>query len=62
MVADYDGGSGFEEFVGGFHVFGAGFWRVFDAPVDGDYEEIALGAGCLDGFEDLGFVGTGSTA
>ena len=30
--------------------------------MDGDDEEVALGAGSLDGGEDLGFVGAGCSA
>ena len=62
MMADDDGRSGIEHLVGEIHIVGTRSRGVFDAPVDGDDEEIALGAGGLDGSEDLGLVGTGGSA
>ena len=62
MVADDDRGSGIEHLVRNLDIFGARGGGVLDAPVDGDDEEIALGAGGFDGGEDLGFVGAGGAA
>ena len=55
-------GAGVEHLVRDIHVFGAGRGGVLNAPVDGDDEQVALGAGSFDGVEDLGFVSAGSTA
>ena len=62
MMADDDRGAGFEHLVGNVDVFRARGGGVLDAPVDGDDEQIALGAGSFDGGEDLGFVGAGRAA
>ena len=62
MVADDDRGSGVEHLVSDVDVFGARGCGVLDAPVNGDDEKVALGAGGFDGGEDLGFVGSGRAA
>jgi hypothetical protein len=59
MGADEDGCAGFHEFMGEVGVFGARGGGVFDAPVDGEDEEVALGAGGFDGCDDSGFFETG---
>ena len=56
VVADDHTRPGFEDLVCGLYVLRPGSGRVFDAPVNGNYQKIALGAGLPDGFEDCGFV------
>ena len=62
MMADDGGGTGFEHVVGEIGVAGIGSGGVFDAPVNGDEEKIALGAGGFDFFEDGGLIEAGSAA
>lgn len=56
VVTDNHRGAGVHDFVREVHILRFGGRRVLDAPVDGNHEEIALGAGRLDRREDLGFV------
>ena len=62
MRADDDGCAGFHDFVGNIDIFRARRGRVLDAPMDGDDQQITLGAGGFDGGEDLGLVGSGRAA
>jgi len=62
MVADDDAGAGFEHLVGDVDVFRAGRGSIFDAPVNGDDEEVALGARLFDGGEHGGIVSAGRSS
>ena len=62
MVADDDRCAGVEHLVRDLDIFRAGRGRVLDAPVNGNDEQIALGAGGFDGFNHAGFIHSGGTA
>ena len=62
MVAHDDRGPGFEHLVRHLHVLGPRSGRVLGAPVNGNYQQIALGARLFHSLQHSGFVHSRSAA
>ncbi len=56
MVPHDDRGPGVEHLVRNFDVFWPGSRGVLNAPMDRNHEQVALGAGSLNGGQNLGLV------